>query len=363
VSFVAWELVVGAVLFVGAVGLFSTDLSHPAGLSEGRMALEGHTLLVEMVQFSPDGRTLASCGWDNTVRVWRVNGSGDRQDAEPLTLKHDSVRYAVTFSPDGSLLAAAGDGSVSIWACQAGHELLAERRGKSYRSLSFSPDGCRLALGAEDGTIRVWEMPTARERLVIRGHADMVKSLAFSPDGGLIVSSSQDGRVVLWNATDGNEIRTLAPAGPRQGRFVTFSPDGRTVGMSEVAWQPRDLIMIDVQTGAIQARLSGHRWGANALAFSPDGQTLATAGVDRCIKLWDLATGRELSTLRDDVGWVKSLAFSPDGSRLAYSGTDAVVRIRELGAQPNHAAGALSFRSGGAAKLISYQGSSQPMQP
>src|SRR5262249_23444723 len=183
--------------------------------------------------------------------------------------------------------------------------------------------------------------PRARERMVLRGHADVVKSIAFSPDGKLLASSSQEGRVMLWDSTTGKELRTIATMGAAPGRFVAFSPDGRTLGLSEVAWEPRDLMLLDVETGAIRSRLSGHRFGANALAFAPDGRTLATAGVDRCIKLWDLASGKVRTTLREQVGWVKSLAFSPDGARLAYSGSDETIRVWELDHQPTKPAESL----------------------
>ena len=88
--------------------------------------------------------------------------------------------------------------------------------------------------------------------------------------------------------------------------------------------------MIDVRTGMIRTRLTGHRLGINALAFSPDGRTLATGGVERCIKIWDLTTAREVATLKDQVGWVNSIAFSPDGRRMAFSGDDESIRLRKL---------------------------------
>jgi WD40 repeat protein len=295
-----------------------------------------------MVKFSPDGRTLASCGWDNTVRLWDVDRWDEGSEVEPVTLNHPGVQFTVAFAPDGSLLASAGESSLTIWSLP-GCQRKVERVDRSYRCLAFSPDSRTLALGAEDGTIRLWDVPGARERAVLQSHADTVKSLAFSPDGKLLASSSQEGRVVLWDANRGVLARTLvAGGGTTPIRFVTFSPDGRTVAMSEVAFEPRDLILFDVETGAIRKRLTGHRFGANTLAFSPDGRTLATAGVDRCIKLWDLATGKERITVRDHVGWVKSLAFSPDGARLAFSGEDTKVRLWNLEPQRAHPAGPLS---------------------
>jgi WD40 repeat protein len=181
--------------------------------------------------------------------------------------------------------------------------------------------------------------------MVLHGHTDMLRSVAFSPDGKLLASSDQEGRVLLWDATRGAPLRTLASPRVDSIRIVAFAPDGRTLALSEFAWGPRDVILLDVATGAVRSRLRGHQRGINALTFAPDGRTLATAGADRCIKLWDLATGQERASLSDDVGWVKSIIFSPDSAWLAYSGRDATVRLWDLARPRPHPAGPLSSQT------------------
>jgi WD40 repeat protein len=86
-------------------------------------------------------------------------------------------------------------------------------------------------------------------------------------------------------------------------------------------------------------RLKGHRHGVNALAFSPSGHILATAGTDRCIKLWNLADGLEQGSLKDGVGTVKSLSFSIDGAWLAFAGSDSSVKIWDLANQRSQVVG------------------------
>ena len=112
--------------------------------------------------------------------------------------------------------------------------------------------------------------------------------------------------------------------------FGAFATDGRHVAVGEVAGVPDNVTVIDSETGKVRNRLSGHNAGVYALAFSPDGRTLATAGHDRSIKLWNWAEGKELSTLQDRVGIVKSLAFSRDGAWLAYAGSDNSMRIWDV---------------------------------
>jgi len=296
--------------------------------------LNGNNESVVSVSFSPDGKTLASGTYDKDIILWDVK---TRQPIDKL-IGHTSIIRSIAFSPDGSILASGSqDNTIILWDMKT-HQPLKKLNGhlKSLTSVAFSPDGKTLASGSEDNTTILWDVKTGKPIQTLNRHTDVVRSVAFSPDGKTLASGGDDGKIILLDVNTGETIGEIQVeyTDPVFGvpvsspvRSVAFSPDGETLASGDYN---KNITLWDVKTGQPIQTLSRHSDMVISIAFSPDGKTLASGSADRTIILWDANTGEFRDQLKGHSLLINSLSFSPDGDTLASGSGDKTIILWDM---------------------------------
>lgn len=306
----------------------------------------GDAVKVNSAVFNPDGTRIVTAAGDNRARVWDAK-TGDELTALRGHLGGD-VNSAV-FSPDGRWIVTASANTARVWDATTGDEITALRgHEREVIWAAFSPDGARVITASTDNTVRTWDAATGKEVAVLRGHKLTVGSLAMSPDGARIVTASSGNTARLLDTTSGNEVAVLSGddnafdsggesiSSVKDGKLITvtrptygvksaaFSPDGTRI--ATVSEDPIARVW-DTATGREVTVLRGHESSIKSIAFSPDGTRIVTASFDRTARVWDTSTGREVAILRGHGHTILSAAFSFDGTRIVTASEDKTVRV------------------------------------
>jgi WD40 repeat protein/predicted Ser/Thr protein kinase len=286
---------------------------------------DAHRDEIWALTFSPDGTRLASAGEDRIARLW------DPATGALLAAcqGHTSKILGAAFSPDGArLVTASADATVRQWNARTGEEVEApyDRHLGEVVVATYSPDGQWVASAGLDRTIRVWRAKGRQDVAVLHGHTGGVVGVAFAPDGRRLVSqctesplSEGDGTVRVWEVDPTGTLPVLR--GHTDYVYpVTFSPDGRWIASG--SWDGTVLLW-DAATGEPCATLR-HPGIVPSLAYSPDGTWLVSGNYkDDQLRIWDVATARVRKEIQGPAGVFRFVTVSPDGKRVAATAHEA----------------------------------------
>ncbi|HKS37632.1 MAG TPA: WD40 repeat domain-containing protein, partial [Verrucomicrobiae bacterium] len=272
--------------------------------------LRGHEDEVYSLAFSADGRRIITGGKDGSVRLWPIPPA--KRPSPRWILSEPCNDFAM--SPDGGRLVTSGDDYV-LWNLDTGEKLatLTELRGYS-GGCTFSPNGRQLLVGGRAGKIRIWDFERSSLSEFDAGHDEDIAGVETLGTTNFVLAAwwGRGTRWKIWNFEKRQLVREFEWSGP-------LISEGNFSRRADLALGQDDggVTILTAESGWAQTHFAAHRRAVSGIAFAPDGRILATGGVEGTAKLWDVATQREIVTLKGHLKSVHAVDISPDGNRLA----------------------------------------------
>ncbi|MEC7988099.1 MAG: WD40 repeat domain-containing protein, partial [Myxococcota bacterium] len=241
--------------------------------------LKGHRKKISDITFSPNGRWLATCSFDRTIRIW--DGKKGIQKAVLFGGHRNRIRR-LTYRIDGEQLASVGDdGGARLWDMKTGRRmfrLLGHETPATH--VCYSPNGRFLVTAAEDATVFIWSVETAERILKLGPYDGGISDICFDKEG-MWIAIAHKNRVDLWDLNR-NERKASFLAKGDALRILSTQKGNLIIG------DDRGLRMIDPGSGAHHLQFRGHYKGITALALDPGGSSLVSAGIDQTVRVWEL---------------------------------------------------------------------------
>ncbi|MBL8207784.1 MAG: AAA-like domain-containing protein [Blastocatellia bacterium] len=275
------------------------------------------------IAWAPDGKSFATS--DETGKIVIRDATTYQELGLLQTPITTSEWVIITYSADGQKMVSFDDQNViRVWEIKTArliHSFAVNGKGRAGLPPTFSWDGSKLAFVTDSNILKLVDVNSGVEVFTDKG--DGGRPVAFSPDGKVIAAGEfRTGLIKLFDLSTSKELAVLQ--GPSPAWSISFSRDGKLLASGT---NSGDVSLWEVQTGRQISTTQGHAMGVMSVSFAPDGKRFATGSFDKKVKIWDAQSGQELLTLTGHTNNLYSVAFSPDGKTLLSTGEDKTLRL------------------------------------
>ena len=274
--------------------------------------------------FLKGGKKIVSMDYTNDVKIWDI----DKGEIVKILKSHEDKLTDIFVSKDGKrLITSSEDNSIKLWDLESFKLINTFKSNSTAVNCIAISDEAKLAVtGSDDKSMRIWDLGEAELIKSFDKNTEEVKGIAISPDAKNIIMSERN--LKYFDVESGKLVKSINGEKYYFGDPVLFTPNGKFLLTCD---RNNEILFMDINSGKVIRRFSGHTEAVKALSLSPDGKYFVSGGYDRKVKFWNLnISNNELTTLTDHISDVTAVVFSPDGKLVASGSDDGTVIVSEV---------------------------------